>query len=66
MSGSTAVCGTCSNGASPSQNNCYASISGYTCINGGSLNDSTCYIYTDVSKVCSSGYTKISDSYCYK
>ena len=32
----------------------------------GSLNDSTCYIYTDVSKVCSSGYTKISDSYCYK
>ena len=45
MSGSTAVCGTCSNGASPSQNNCYASISGYTCINGGSLNGSTCYIY---------------------
>ena len=66
MSGTTAVCGTCSNGASPSQNNCYASISSYTCISGGTRDGSTCYIYTSVSKVCSSGYTKINDSYCYK
>ena len=68
MSGSVAVCGTCPNGASPSQNNCSATIITYNCsADEEQLPGYVCYRYKDVIQVCPSGYTRIgSSNYCYK